>query len=45
MVSTTLLPTSFLRKTAFGTIILFLYFLVLVILGVFGVHRYVMVYV
>lgn len=30
--------------TAFGTIVLFLYFLVLVILGVFGVHRYVMVY-
>jgi cellulose synthase/poly-beta-1,6-N-acetylglucosamine synthase-like glycosyltransferase len=30
--------------TAFGTIVLFLYFLVLVILGVFGIHRYVMVY-
>ena len=30
--------------TAFGTIVLFLYFLVLVILGVFGFHRYVMVY-
>ena len=30
--------------TDFGTFILFLYFLVLVILGVFGVHRYAMVY-
>ena len=30
--------------TLFGTITLFLYFLVLVILGVFGFHRYVMVY-
>jgi cellulose synthase/poly-beta-1,6-N-acetylglucosamine synthase-like glycosyltransferase len=27
-----------------GTLVLFLYFLVLVILGVFGVHRYLMVY-
>lgn len=30
--------------TPFATLILFLYFLVLVILGAFGIHRYVMVY-
>ena len=30
--------------TPAGTSLLFLYFLVLVILGVFGVHRYAMVY-
>ncbi len=30
--------------TTAGTALLFLYFLVLVILGVFGIHRYAMVY-